>query len=123
MERKKEMTRKKDIKPIKHVEHDLSIKNFVISTGRILVDLSALICMIAIICVGVANQEYSIIIIPVGLIVMVIVYYLLYLAIDVRDNLVALNMIMKELNINVKELNEGLLEEETEIEEEPQKIS
>lgn len=115
--------RKKDIKPIKHVEHDLSIKNFVISTGRSIIDISAVVCIILIILGGLASGEYAIIAIPVGLIIMVVVYYLLYLAIDVRDNLVALNMIMKELNVSVKELNEGLLEEETEIEEEPQKIS
>lgn len=111
------MTRKAQIKPpkLKGKKSDMSIKSFVINTGRSLIDISAVVCIIFIFLAGLASNEYAILVIPVGLIVMVVIYYLLYLAIDVRDNLV-------KLNATVKELSENLLEEEDEAETESETL-
>lgn len=63
------------------------MKNFVLNCGRKLIDVSAWIIVIAIVCGGLCTGAYALIIIPVGILMFVIFYYLLYVLIDIRDNL------------------------------------
>lgn len=100
------------------------MKKFIVDFGRGLIDFSAIILLVIIflgtigamgLSLGTENWFFSILYaLLMGIVfflIFVISYYLLYLFIDIRDNL-------EELNKNVKELNESLLVEDTDNNEE-----
>lgn len=67
------------------------MKNFVIDCGRGLIDVSAWVIIIAIIIGSCCCGALGILICPLGILTFVIIYYFLYLLIDIRDNLQEIN--------------------------------
>lgn len=72
-------------------ERGLKMKKFVIDCGRGLIDVSAWIIVIAIIIAGFNAGVLGMLIVPLGILAFVIVYYFLYVLIDIRDNLQEIN--------------------------------
>lgn len=73
------------------------MKKFVVDCGKAIIDISAWIFVIMIIVVGLGTGAMALIIIPIGILCFVIVYYLLYLAIDIRENLQEINQSLQDI--------------------------
>lgn len=77
------------------------IKGFVVNTGRMLIDFCAGLCVLLIIIIGICTGPFLLIVIPVGLLILTIFYYFLYLIIDIRDSLNELNQNVKNFGVNL----------------------
>lgn len=73
------------------------MKKFVVNCGKTIIDVSAWISVIIIVIAGLATGAMALLVIPIGILCFVIIYYLLYLAIDIRDNLQEINQSLQDL--------------------------